>query len=298
MSVLDTIGNATYVPDVEWPQLPHGMNLGIVSTVALHPSGEILVLQRADPPVLRISRSGQLLGTWGGGMVGLGHGLRADDQGFIWLTDLTRHVVLKCTLDGEVLRTLGRDGEPGDGLDQFNQPTDVAVSADGSFFVSDGYGNARILHFDPNGELIRTWGRGGREPGEFNTPHAMVINSKGHLIVSDRGNTRIQTFQRDGTFLDEWRVLPYIDGMCLAPDDTLYLSTGRGNQILRVDADGDVVESYGGTYTTRSDIEGFAVPPAGRFNVVHGVSVDRNGDLYVAEVRARRVQKLIRTDTT
>src|SRR5207245_960398 len=114
---------------------------------------------------------GNLLAAWGIGLIRHGHGLRFGRDGHLWITDVGGHQVFKCTVDGQVLMTLGKPDRPGSGADEFNQPTDVVVTRDGDFYVSDGYGNARIVHFAPNGEFLNEWGRPGRMPGEFDTPH-------------------------------------------------------------------------------------------------------------------------------
>lgn len=295
-----------YTPDLDWPRLPRGQRLGQVTSVTVDGDGQVYVLHRGSPPVLCFDRDGTLLRGWGDDHIqpGGGHFLRVDPDGHVWITETARHQLLKFTPHGALLLELGSRGVPGAAPNQFNQPTDVAFLPSGAFYVSDGYGNARIKQYTAAGELITTWGSGGRQPGEFDTPHALCLDSTGRLYISDRGNSRIQVFSGDGRYLSEWRGLPYIDGMVCAPDDTLYVTTGRSNGVLRLStteiettgiaSNPIVIESFGSRHCTHRDLIDHFVPPLGQFNMIHGIGLDTNGDVYVAEVRARRAQKLIR----
>ncbi len=283
-----------YRPVSGWPVLPPDVQLAAVSAVATDSAGNVFVLHRGKHPVLCFDANGKFLRYWGDEFITLGHGLRVDQQGFVWVTDLTHHQVYKFTKDGDLVLTLGTKDSSGDRLDQFNQPTDVAVTKTGDFYISDGYGNRRILKFDRSGKLIRAWGHEGTGPGEFRTPHALCLDSKERLYVSDRANARIQIFDAHGKFLEEWHELPPFDGLTCAADDTVFVTTGRGNEILRLTSGGIVLEAYGGPRTTEWEIMNNISVPPGRFNVAHGVAIDPKGNLYVAEVRSRRVQKILR----
>ena len=168
----DTPERAVYKPDPNWPVLPYGFSFGAVCGVSVHPDGNIFVLHRGQGPVRCFSPRGELLKTWGDSLLKVPHTIKADAAGFVWVTDVGHHLVYQFTAQGEVHRVLGRKNEPGDRLDQFNQPTDVAVAPSGEFFVSDGYGNNRVLKYDREGRLLRVWGQRGREPGFFDCPHA------------------------------------------------------------------------------------------------------------------------------
>lgn len=283
-----------YTPAAEWPRLPSRLRLGASSAIAVDQQDRIFALHRGKQPVLCFSRQGEFLFSWGDEEIELGHGLLIDSQGFVWITDLKRHQVLKFTLDGRLLLTIGTRGEAGEELDRFDKPTDVAIAPSGDIFVSDGYGNYRVMKFSPTGEFIKTWGSRGQNPCEFDTPHALALDPGGKLYVADRGNSRIQVFDFDGEFLAELRGLPAFDGLFCTPDGALYGATGRGNEVLKLGPTGEVLESYGGPRSTQADLDDFVVPAIGRFNVAHGVCVDRHGDLYVAEIRSRRIQKLVR----
>lgn len=288
-------GNVTYEVVPGWPRLPDAVELGPVSAVSVGPEGRVFVLHRGEgDPVLCFDREGKFLFAWGQGRIQMGHGLKLDPQGFVWVTDIGHHQVYKFSPEGDLLQEFGSKDDPGDRLDQFNEPTDVAFSATGDIYITDGYGNSRILKFDSKGKLLRTWGHPGRDPGEFRTPHAICVDPRERIYVSDRTNDRIQVFDSEGRFLEEWFNLPYMDGLFCAPDGTLFAATGRDNQILRLDSHGVVLESHGGPRSTEADLQNNVRPPAGRFNVIHGITLDAEGSVYAAEVRARRVQKILR----
>src|SRR5262249_62050207 len=107
--------------------------------------------------------------------------------------------------EGKLMLSLGKKGQAGVGDDQFDRPTDIAVTSSGEFYVSDGYGNSRVLKFSADGKLLKKWGKKGTGPGEFNLPHAIVLDARGHVYVGDRENNRIQIFDADGRYLDTWK---------------------------------------------------------------------------------------------
>src|SRR5262249_59346497 len=138
------------------------------------------------------------------------HNKSTDDKdGNVWVADNGTargkgHQVLKFSPDGKLLMSLGKPGVTGPGLDEFDQPTEVAVAANGDIFVADGHsgggaatGNARIMKFDKNGKFLKTWGRKGMGPGEFDVVHTIAFDSRGRLFVGDRQNNRIQIFDQD-----------------------------------------------------------------------------------------------------
>jgi sugar lactone lactonase YvrE len=155
--------------------------------------------------------------------------LRVDREGNLWTTDTVTHQVMKLTPEGRPLLTLGVKGQAGADQKTFNRPTDVAFAPAGDFFVSDGYGNSRVVKFSRDGKYLFEWGRRGRGPGEFNLPHSMAIDSKGRLYVSDRENNRIQIFDLEGKFLRQWTHLGATQGMAMSAQDELWVVTHRDN---------------------------------------------------------------------
>ena len=140
-------------------------------------------------------------------------------------------VVLKLSPEGEVLMTLGTPGVTGDGPDTFNRPSGIAVAPNGEIFVTDGEGpNNRVVKFSREGRFITAWGTTGSEPGQFNTPHDLAIDSRGRVFVGDRGNSRVQIFDQDGTFLDQWTGFGRPSGVFVNREtDVLYVTDSQSN---------------------------------------------------------------------
>jgi sugar lactone lactonase YvrE len=185
-------------------------------------------------PILKFDSSGKFVKGFGAGMLVFPHGLFVDGDGNIWVTDNggrgsnnQGHQVFKFNPDGKVLMTLGTPGIAGDGPATFNQPSDVVIASNGDIFVADGHGGAtnhRIVKFSKDGTFMKTWGKKGSEPGEFDTPHAMVIDSRDRIFVADRGNKRIQIFDKDGKFLAAWKQFGDPSGLFIDENDILYAS--------------------------------------------------------------------------
>jgi hypothetical protein len=211
-----------------WGQLTAPLAWGETPAITLDAAGRVFAFTRAEPPVIELDAAGKILKTWGEKMFVWPHGMRIDRNGFLWITDGRARngigqQVFKFTRDGQLVMTLGTKGVAGDGPDQFNGVTDVAVAANGDIFVADGHVNARIVKFSKDGAFIKSWGKKGDGPGEFNVPHTIFFDSRGRLFVGDRSNKRIQIFDQNGTFLDQWTQFGSPSGIFIAPDDTLYV---------------------------------------------------------------------------
>ncbi|WP_395742126.1 peptidyl-alpha-hydroxyglycine alpha-amidating lyase family protein [Prosthecobacter sp.] len=237
--------------------------------------------------------TGRLLSTWGANRFIMPHGLTVDHADNLWLTDVGLHQVFKCSPSGEVLLTLGEAGVPGDDTSHFNLPTDVAVLPDGSFYVSDGYQNTRVLKFSATGRFEFQWGAKGKGPGQFHLPHGITIDPQGRVIVCDRENERLQVFDAKGVFLHEWKGpqigKPY--GIATSPDGHLFVIDGGSPSLKRelrgkaveLDVAGKVLDTFGG-YGKE----------AGQFQLGHDIAVGPDGAVYVAEGTGARVQKFVR----
>jgi sugar lactone lactonase YvrE len=280
---LSTFARADGIPDYRpvpnWPQLPSDITLGAVSGVATDAADNVYIFHRGPKPVLVFDRSGKFLRAWGDAHVKTAHGLRIDANGNIWLTDIGNHQVLQFNSDGKLLMALGKKGEPGDGPDRFNMPTDVAVAPSGNFYVTDGYGNARVLKFSRDGKLLQQWGKKGTGEGEFNLPHTICLDAKGRVIVGDRENQRIQMFDPYGKFLAIWKEggSPY--GLFLA-GDRLFVADGVAHWVKVLDLGGKPIGRFG---------EKGAGP--GQLQLPHMLCVDSEGSVYVTEITGKRVQK-------
>jgi DNA-binding beta-propeller fold protein YncE len=211
--------------------LPAGWKLGRVSAVAVDSTGNVYVAQRgpkADPIIVFDSR-GKFLRSWGKGIFGSAHGLRIDKNDDVFVTDTATHQVTKFTKEGTVVFTLGKKDVGGNDQSTFNRPTDVAFASNGDFYVSDGYGNSRVVRFSPLGKYLMQWGKPGRGPGEFQVPHTLQVDSKGQVYVSDRENNRIQIFDSNGKFIKQWNHLGATQGMVIRPGDEMWILTHRDN---------------------------------------------------------------------
>jgi DNA-binding beta-propeller fold protein YncE len=183
--------------------MPQGWKFGRVSAVATDSTGLVYVFQRgpkADPLIV-FDAEGKYLRSWGKEIFGTPHGLRVDKNDCLWVTDITNHEVMKFSKDGRCLQTLGTRGKAGLDEHTFDQPTDIAFAPSGEIYVTDGYGNSRVVKFSAEGKYLLEWGRPGTGPGEFHTAHSVVVNSRGQVYVSDRENDRIQIFDANGKFL-------------------------------------------------------------------------------------------------
>lgn len=212
--------------------MPAGWKFGRVSAVATNAAGtEVFVFHRgpkADPIVV-FDAKGKYLRSWGKGMFGNPHGMRVDRDGNLWVTDNGDHQVMKFTPKGELLLALGIKGKPATDSQSFNRPTDISFAPSGEFYVSDGYGNSRVVKFSKAGKYVMDWGKRGTGPGEFNTPHSIAVDSKGAVYVSDRENNRIQVFDGNGKFLREWKHLGATQNIFITPKDEMWIITHRDN---------------------------------------------------------------------
>ena len=289
-----------------WPQLPEGRILGQATGVDLDPRGNVFVFHRAgrmwseDPALPLISEptievfegaSGRHLRSWGANLFLMPHGLTIDRQGNVWVTDVLLHQVFKFSPGGELLLTLGEARVPGTDRTRFNLPTDVAVLPDGSFYVSDGYGNARVMKFSATGEYQFEWGRKGTGPGEFDLPHAIDVDQRGRVYVADRSNARVQVFDRAGNFLAQWRGTeigrPY--SIAVSGDRAIIVDGGDQPEqgpdrsgAAEVDLDGRVLARFG-RFGNQD----------GQFRLAHDVAVAADGSIFVVDAWGQRVQRFM-----
>ena len=189
-------------------RMANASSLGIVSSVAADRDGTIYILQRGDKadPVIALDREGKVLRSWGQGMYTVPHSIRVDPQGNIWTVDAGSSMLLKFTPQGRKLQE-SSVGEvaPADkcAFPPLCGTTDIAFAPDGRLYISDGYGNARILAYSADGKRLRVWGSSGTGPGQFQIPHGIAVDDK-VVYVADRTNARVQRFDLDGKYLGEW----------------------------------------------------------------------------------------------
>jgi DNA-binding beta-propeller fold protein YncE len=298
METIVGTGKYTYKVHEDWAHVPVGVDMK-PAAVAVDPHDRVYCFNRSpDHPVVVFDRSGEFLFSWGAGIFRFPHAIRFDAEGFAWLTDEHHMQFMKFTPEGELLQTIGlRDhradtGVPDDdfssqawkkvthGGGPFNLPTDIAFAPDGSMFMSDGYGNARVHKFSPQAEYMFSWGEPGAAPGQFNLPHGVWVDRRGRLLVADRENDRVQVFDQDGHLLEIWPTeligpaFFYVDA-----DDIVYVAEHNGGMVSILTLDGERLARWG--------------DPIHRS--CHGIWCDSRSDIYVVQPgtwgRVRRVVK-------
>jgi hypothetical protein len=300
-----------------WAKLPEGRSWGQVISADIDRDGtSVWVVERCGgtscanstlAPVLKFDSSGNLVKSFGAGMIVRPHGLFVDRSGNVWVTDGDAESgkgdqVFEFSPEGNVLLTLGRAGIAGDGPETFNKPSDVLIAPNGSIFVADGHGpgsNARIVKFSADGKFIKAWGKEGTGPGEFNNPHSLAMDSKGRLFVADRGNSRIQIFDQDGKFLEEWRQFGRPSGVFIDKNDVLYVADSESNMArnpgfrrgIRI---GSVKDGKVAAFIPDPVLNpGQGLEPTNG-TAAEGVAADAAGNVYGAEVGPRNFKRYIK----
>jgi sugar lactone lactonase YvrE len=301
-----------YQAEAGWAKMPEGRTWGSTSAVGIDRGGNIWVGERCGantcagsslPPLLQFDRSGKLLKSFGEGTLLFPHGFHIDRDGNVWVTDAQGkdgkgHQVLKFSPEGKLLMALGKAGVAGEGPDTFNQPSDVVVAGNGDIFVADGHdsnSNARIVKFNKDGKFIKTWGKRGSAPGEFNTPHTIALDSRGRVFVGDRANNRIQIFDQEGTFLEEWKQFGRPSGIDIDAKDTIYVADSESNtkrnpgwkRGIRIGSarDGKVT-----AFIPDPEPE----PDKSATSGAEGVAADASGTVYGAEVGPKGVRRYVK----
>jgi hypothetical protein len=285
-----------------WGNVPEGWSLNEVAGVAVDSKDRVYVFSRSEHPITIFSEDGAFIGSWGEGRFKRPHALYIDSNDVLYCVDDIGHSIYLCATDGRILRVIETADHPADtGWDggnpesvvrsgpPFNTPTAAYAAQDGSIFVSDGYGNARVHHFTPDGQLIHTWGDPGSKPGQFVTPHDVFVDGDGRVYVSDRQNCRIQIFNAQGTLLKIWDHVHYPCDIAQGKDGLLYIAEVGGvfmgkAQTANLDAPGAriTIRDLSGAVLcewTEKDYLG-----SGRFFCPHGIATDSHGNIYVGEV--------------
>ena len=309
-------GNFTYeVSGQNWGDMPEDWTYKEATAVAVDSKDNVYVFNRGTHPMIVFDPEGNVLRTWGDGIFTNPHGVTIGPDDSVYCVDNFDHTVRKFSPDGKLLMTLGAENQHSPAMSgiPFNEPTHLAVDYHtGDLYVADGYANARVHKFSPDGRLLFSWGDSGTDPGQFNIVHNIVTDKDGWVYVADRENHRIQVFDSNGKYEAQWVNLSR--AACIYVDH-------RGDQLVYVG------EYYGGIQTNVAgkrlgprvsvlDLKGNVLARVGdlsygdepgRFYSPHGIAADSKGDIYVAEVswsdygsrmdpprELRSLQKLVR----
>jgi DNA-binding beta-propeller fold protein YncE len=295
-------GKYTYKVREDWQQPPEWLDVKACA-VSVDSQDRVYCFNRNDAhPIVIFDRDGNYLSSWGAGLFKFPHAIRIvpeNGEDRVWLCDEHHNQFYKFTTDGKLLQTIGEKGQRSDtgitdgdmssqawrkvthGGAPFNLPTDIAFAPDGSMFITDGYGNARVHKFSPDAKHLFSWGEPGTGPGQFNLPHGVWIDRRGRVLIADRENDRVQVFDQQGKFLQVWPTkLVGVAFFYVDADDTVYVPEHNAGMVSILNLDGERLATWGGEI----------------HRSCHGIWVDSRGDLYVVQPgewqpRARRVVK-------
>jgi sugar lactone lactonase YvrE len=283
-------GKHTYELIRDWPKMPKGESLGVVSRVATDSQDRVYVFQRKDPPVVVFDRDGNYLGAWGAGAVKEAHGLKIVND-IAYTTDRPDSMAVSFTLDGKPLLVLGRRGVHADtgctgrpwlalrAGGPFNHPTEMMPHPNGDIYVTDGYRNCCVHRFTRDGVHKQSWGTPGKADDQYHLPHSIAIDAGGTLYVADRANRRIKLLSPDGNLLGMWTGMGGPNDITLGKDGIFYIAEQEYDDkpayICLRDKQGNVL--------TRLETRH-----------VHGVGVDSRGDIYAGLTVDQSVDKFVR----
>ena len=282
-------GNFKYKVESSWEVVPEGYEWREVAGVITDSNDNVYVFNRSDHPMQVFDKGGNFLRSWGENIFTNAHGISLGPDNTIYCTDDGDHSVRQCTLDGKVILTIGMPGNPTPPFsgEPFNRCTHTASDPDtGDIYVSDGYQNSRIHKYSPDGHLLFSWGQPGTDPGEFSIAHNIATDSDGYVYLADRENHRVQIFDRNGVFQDQWPNVHRPCGLFIDNDDRVYVaelgwngSVNRnvpniGPRISVLNKRGQVLARLGEGYGT--ELRQFLSP--------HGICLDSSKNIYLGEV--------------
>ncbi len=282
--------------DINFFKLPDGVFFGECVGVALDSHGNIYVANRGKHPLMEFHPDGTFMRFLGEGLniIEAPHSVAIDKDDNIWYVDAGTSIIVKLDQQNRLQAVFGRRPEPwtwethvvehgAPPPNFFYQPTGITFAPDGSIFVTDGYGNSRVAHFALDGPLIKDWGERGTEPGQFHTPHSIVLDSQGTLYVADRENHRIQVFDQNGTFEKMWTNVGAPWSICITPgpNQVIWSADGAAGRFYELDLNGNIKGEFGKPGKL-----------AGQFGWTHGITCPSQNTIFAAEELNFRVQKL------
>ena len=289
-----------------WLDLPKDLKLGNPTGISIDTNQNIVVFHRADrewallgtmpdnpiknKTILIIDKdNGKLITSWGDNLFVMPHGLKVDNENNIWVTDVGLHQIFKFSYDGKLLLKLGEARVAGNDSLHFDEPTDIAITKDGSFYVTDGYGNSRVIKFSAAGKYLFEWGKKGNKESQFNIPHGISLDSNENVYVADRENNRIQIFDSTGKFIKQLSdnsfgaicAVMFDKSKLFAVDDFTFLKVKhRGSDAFIFDTTGKVQTRFGRT--------GFY---EGNTSWYHDLTVDEDENIYIGDILGNTIQK-------
>jgi sugar lactone lactonase YvrE len=300
-------------------KLPAGRSMGSTSAVTVDAHGRIWVADRCGTnscegssldPIMEFDSQGNFVRAFGRGLFVFPHGICVDASGHVWVADAKSadgktagakgNAVLEFDPNGKLVRTIGQPGDTSRTTLTFHLPSAVLVAPDGNIFIADGHDPgerfARILKLDRDGRLIKEWGENGNEPGQFDMPHALAMDSRGRLFVADRGNNRIQIFDQDGKFLAVWQQFGRPSGIWIDQHDILYSSDSESRNAAGYGHHPGWPRGIRVGRTTDGEVTAFildSAPDQEREDTTggEGIAVDANGNIYAAQVKEQEVVK-------
>ena len=272
-------GDYTYDYLEGWGKLPEGWTWGWIPAVGCDSKDNVYVYSRSEHPLVIFDRDGNFLDSWGEGLLEDAHGIYIDADDNVYCTERETHCIFKFNARGEHVQTIGTPHQQGenDG-DPFRLPTDLAIASTGELFITDGYGNARVHKYTPDGTRLLSWGSWGSGPGQFELSHNVRIDKQDRVWVCDRTNNRIQIFDTQGNFLEEWSDLLHPDAIYFDPNEDVVYVAELDQQVSIFTLGGALLAKWGGAQPSEKPGEFVACP--------HGIWADSHGDLYVTEVQA------------
>lgn len=289
-------GEHRYEVVENWGKLPPGLRYSEVAAVGVDSRDNVYVFARGQNPMIVFDRDGNFLRTWGQGLFTRAHGLHIGTDDTLYCTDDGDHTVRHMTTEGKLLMEIGIPGKPAEYMsgEPFHRCTHTALSPGGDIYVSDGYGNARVHKYSPDGKLLFSWGQPGTNPGEFNIVHNICCDDDGWVYVADRENHRIQVFNGQGKYETQWNNMHRPCGLCMTRGKNAIAYIGESGPSMSVNVNSPGIGPRVSLWT----LEGKRIAQVGdatrakpsQFTSPHGVAVDSRGDIYVGEV-ARTAMK-------
>ena len=286
------IGKGEFLYSVieNWEQLPSGYDWSETAGVSTDAEDNVYVFNRGKHPMMIFNSAGEFLDSWGEGIFVRPHGVSQGPDNTLYCTDDGDHTVRQCTLDGEILMTIGNPGNASNPFsgNPFNRCTHTATDpSNGDIFITDGYGNSRIHKYSENGKLIKSWGAPGAGEGEFNIVHNIATDKDGYLYVCDRENHRIQVFNRNGDFETLWANVHRPCAIFIDHNELIYVAElGFGTLISKavpnIGPRISILNKQGQVLQRIGDL-GYGLEP-GQFIAPHGLCLDSKCNIYVAEV--------------